>query len=145
MGLCFQFTHFPRDDWENIHLSYYHNQIGSMNYYSLFRVRSWNNGMHCMSLYILLMCISKYCCYFTNARQNYIIKSPYIVPIHSAIRHNHHSEMSGGQCPIFELCHCYVSHVLTLKHRETHWCIVSTVATDALALEHQAISNLSVD
>ena len=36
-------------------LSYYHNQIGSMNYYPLFRVRSWNNGMRCMSLYILLI------------------------------------------------------------------------------------------
>ena len=34
-------------------LSYYHHQIGSMNYYPLFRVRSWNNGMRCMSFYIL--------------------------------------------------------------------------------------------
>ena len=34
--------------------SYYHHQIGSMNYYPLFRVRSWNNGMCCMSLYILI-------------------------------------------------------------------------------------------
>ena len=34
-------------------LSYYHHQIGSMNYYPLFRVRSLNNGMRCMSLYIL--------------------------------------------------------------------------------------------
>ena len=34
--------------------SYYHHQIGSMNYYPLFRVRSWNNGMRCMSLYILI-------------------------------------------------------------------------------------------
>ena len=34
-------------------LSYYHHQIRSMNYYPLFRVRSWNNGMHSMSLYIL--------------------------------------------------------------------------------------------
>ena len=32
-------------------LSYYHHQIRSMNYYPLFRVRSWNNGMCCMSLY----------------------------------------------------------------------------------------------
>ena len=32
-------------------LSYYHHQIGSMNYYPLFRARSWNNGMRCMSLY----------------------------------------------------------------------------------------------
>ena len=36
-------------------LSYYHHQIGSMNYYPLFRVRSWNNGMRCMSLYILMV------------------------------------------------------------------------------------------
>ena len=35
-------------------LSYYHHQIGGMNYYPLFRVRSRNNGMRCMSLYILL-------------------------------------------------------------------------------------------
>ena len=34
-------------------LSCYHHQIGSMKYYTLFRVRSWNNGMRCMSLYIL--------------------------------------------------------------------------------------------
>ena len=35
-------------------LSYYHHQIGNMNYNPLFRVRSWNNGMRCMSLYILI-------------------------------------------------------------------------------------------
>ena len=35
-------------------LSYYHHQIGSMNYYPLFRVRSWNNGARCMSFYILI-------------------------------------------------------------------------------------------
>ena len=32
----------------------YHHQIGSMNYYPLFRVRSWNNGVRCMSFYILI-------------------------------------------------------------------------------------------
>ena len=31
-------------------LSYYHQQIGSMNFYSLFRVRSWNDG----ALYVFL-------------------------------------------------------------------------------------------
>ena len=35
-------------------LSYYNHQIGSMNYYPLFRVTSWNNGMRYMSLYILI-------------------------------------------------------------------------------------------
>ena len=34
---------------------------------------------------------------------------------------------------------------LTLKRRETHGCVVSTVATDALVLKHQAISILSTD
>ena len=29
---------------------------------------------------------------------------------------------------------------LTPKHQETHGCVVSTVATDALVLKHQAIS-----
>ena len=37
------------------------------------------------------------------------------------------------------------AQVLTLKHREMHGCIVSTVATDALVLKHQAISILSTD
>ena len=36
-------------------LSYDHHQIGSMNFYPLFRVRSWNNGTRCMSLYIFLI------------------------------------------------------------------------------------------
>ena len=60
-AVCFQFIHFLYDDWENIYtLSYYHHQIGSMNYYPLFRVRSWNNGVRCMSFYILMdvVCIS---------------------------------------------------------------------------------------
>ena len=39
-AVCFQFTNFLCDDWENIYtLSYYHHQIGSRNYYPLFRVR----------------------------------------------------------------------------------------------------------
>ena len=51
----FQCTHFSCDDWENIYnLSYYHHQIGSMNYYPLFRVRSWNNGVPCVCISIFL-------------------------------------------------------------------------------------------
>ena len=54
-AVCFQFTHSLCDDWENKYtLSYYHNQIGNMNHYPLFRVRSWNNGVRCMSFSILL-------------------------------------------------------------------------------------------
>ena len=39
----------------------------------------------------------------------------------------------------------FYPHRLTLKHRETHGCVVSTMATDALVLKHQAISILSTD
>ena len=35
--------------------------------------------------------------------------------------------------------------MLTPKHRETHGCVVSTVATDALVLKHQAISIHNAD
>ena len=51
-AVCFQFTHFPYDDWEDIHLVL----LSSSNrkYFTLFMVRSWNNGMRCMSLYILM-------------------------------------------------------------------------------------------
>ena len=53
-AVYFLFTHLSCDDWENIFtLSYYHHQIGSMNYYPLFTVRSWSNVVRCMSFYIL--------------------------------------------------------------------------------------------
>ena len=52
-AVCFQFTHFSWDDWDNVYtLSYYQHQIRSMKYYPLFRVRSWNNDVRCMSFYI---------------------------------------------------------------------------------------------
>ena len=35
--------------------------------------------------------------------------------------------------------------ILTLKQREMHGCVVSTVATDALVLKHQAISIHNAD
>ena len=34
---------------------------------------------------------------------------------------------------------------LTLEHRETHGCVVSTAATDALVLKHQVISIFNAD
>ena len=54
-GCVFSVYPLPCDDWENkCTLSYYHHQIGSLNYYPLFRVRSWNNGVRCMSFYIFI-------------------------------------------------------------------------------------------
>ena len=59
-AVFFQSTHFSCDDWENIYtLSYYHHQIGSMNYYPSFRVRSWSTGVRCMSFYILRLLTHK--------------------------------------------------------------------------------------
>ena len=58
-AVCFQFTHLPCDDWDNIYaLPYYHHRIGSIDYYPLFRVRSWNNGIRCISFYTLLTRLS---------------------------------------------------------------------------------------
>ena len=55
-AVCIQLTHLSYDDCVNTcTLSYHHHQIGSMTQLplALFRVRSWNNGMCCMSFYIL--------------------------------------------------------------------------------------------
>ena len=50
-----QLTHFSYDDCENTcTLSYHHHQIRRMTHLSLFRARSSNNGMPCMSFYILI-------------------------------------------------------------------------------------------
>ena len=37
------------------------------------------------------------------------------------------------------------NNILTLKHLETHGCVVSTVPTDALVLKHKAISIHNTD
>ena len=55
MGLCVFSLPISLVMIERIYTSsYHHYKIGSMNYYPLFGVRLWNNGMRWMSLYILL-------------------------------------------------------------------------------------------
>ena len=66
--MCFQFTCYPCDDWENLYtLCYYHHQIGSMNYDPLFRVRSWNHGMSFYILMISMGLVQERCNSFANA------------------------------------------------------------------------------
>ena len=76
---------------ERIHiytLSYYHHQIGSMNYYPLFRVRSWNNGVRCMSFYILMIMNTarEHCNAVINPKYRadfeITIYTPYLVLLH---------------------------------------------------------------
>ena len=60
-----------------------------------------------------------------------------------------HSDVVGAS-PVSLRCSNYIFILdltpgLTLKHRETHGCVVSTVATDALVLKHQAISIHNAD
>ena len=71
-AVSFQFTHFPCDDFERLcTLSYYHHhQIGCMNYYPLFRVRSWNDGMCCVSIYILVENLCKVLIWKSNLCAN---------------------------------------------------------------------------
>ena len=53
MGLCVFSLPISLVMIERIYtLSYYHHQIGSMNYYPLFMAMSWNNGMHCLSIFL---------------------------------------------------------------------------------------------
>ena len=60
VGLCVFSLPIPLVMIERIYtLSYYHHQIRSMIYYPLFTVRSWNNGVCCMSFYILMKNIYK--------------------------------------------------------------------------------------
>ena len=56
-AVCIQLTHFSCDGCENMCTVsyYYHHQIGSMNHLPLFRVRSWNSGMRCMSFHVLIL------------------------------------------------------------------------------------------
>ena len=57
-AVCFPFNHFPCDDWENIYsLFYHHHQIGSIKYYRLLRVRSWNNDMRFVLLYYFILSV----------------------------------------------------------------------------------------
>ena len=56
MALCiFSLSNYPVMIVRIGTLSYYHHQIESMNHWPLFRVRSWNNGMRCMSYCVLIM------------------------------------------------------------------------------------------
>ena len=62
MGLCVFSLPISLGVIERIYiytLSYYHHQIGSTNYRPSFMVRSWKNGMRCMSRYILIICTSR--------------------------------------------------------------------------------------
>ena len=55
MGLCVFSLPISLVMIERIYtLSFYHLRIGSMNFYPLFRVRSWNNGVRCMFFHILI-------------------------------------------------------------------------------------------
>ena len=55
-AVCFHLTHLSYDECKNTcTLSYYHHQIGSMSHWPLFRVRSWHNGMRCMSVFFIVV------------------------------------------------------------------------------------------
>ena len=77
MGLCVFSLPISLVMIETIYtLSYYHHQIGSMNYYPLFRARSWNNGVRCMSIFLLY--------YFWDSQHHCCN-----VSIFSSIKNNH--------------------------------------------------------
>ena len=97
-AVCFQFTHFPCD-WENIYtLFHYHHQLGSMNYYPLFKFRSWNNGVRCMSFWILI-----YIAEINHTAMIFTIKNP------------HGLAMWGRHFPPLLSSHIYSCHLFLLQ------------------------------
>ena len=55
-AVCIQLTRFSYDDCENTRTwSYHHHQIACMTHLPLSRIRSWNNGMRCMSFCIRII------------------------------------------------------------------------------------------
>ena len=78
MGLCAFSSPISLVMIEMIYtLSDYHHQIGSMNYYPMFRGRSWNNGMRCMSIFLLYYFWDSqhHCCnmsIFSSIENNYM-------------------------------------------------------------------------
>ena len=57
-AVCFQFTHFPCDDWENIYILCLIIIIKSEVWTTTHCL--WNNGVRCMSFYILMYDICMY-------------------------------------------------------------------------------------
>ena len=102
----FQFTHFPCDDWENIYtLSYYHHhQVGSTICYPLLRVRSWNNGMRCMSIYVLMDVINYP---WSVLRCGYCCKRQTKLTIDVGLRHNVNSYLSELEFYKFQKIHSH--------------------------------------
>ena len=110
-GGC-MFSVYPIPSWwlrEYIALSYYH-QIGSMNYYPLIRVRSWNNGMRRMSLYILLYISSLRCklVFSLTPAVNYMTQFPVlIISRRDVLRHIHSTQGYILDCwPFFCILVC---------------------------------------
>ena len=71
-------------------LSYYH-LIGSMNYYPLFRVRSWNNGM---SFYIIMPVLVKVMTWCCQAPGHYLNQSCQSSMTQSCVTMSHHQLMT---------------------------------------------------
>ena len=66
-AVCILLIQLSDDDCVNTcNLSRYHHRIVSMINLSLFRVRSWNNGMRCMSFHILMYAVKMLSCVFIN-------------------------------------------------------------------------------
>ena len=101
MGLCVFSLHISLVMIVSVYtLSYYHHQIGSMKYHPLFRARSWNNGMCCIFLYILL----------TQTSENVDI---YFQHNRSRVRPGIHDTMSTHSNKSPQTAFCFVIYNLT--------------------------------
>ena len=75
-AVSIQLIHLSYDDCENMCTLAYHHQIGSMTHSLLFSIRSWKNGMRCMSVYIhIYIVFSEYITAFESYKCSQISKA----------------------------------------------------------------------
>ena len=104
----------------------YHHESGSINYYPLFRARSWNNGRRCMSLYILTTWISNHTpskmwgqiTYPLKPQNPYNIIDEIIYPC-SDYNFNHVSEKGPWRSFSGEIVHREICNVSITRIRKT--------------------------
>ena len=110
-------------------LSYYHHQIGGMYNYPLFRVRPWNNGVRCMSFYIL-----------KKMRHE---KTPHMGSSSGAMIHPQPTPFSGRNCDRYHWKHViFLCMVVKCRKGWTKRAYIHTIKDDWSFPEGQRSSNL---
>ena len=94
----------------------------------MFRVRSWNNGVRCMSFHTL-MNVLLYCSHRSSYSYDLFIKMSHTL-----------KGLKKWSSDFNVHFVAYAKMTLAYKQLELHGCILNAIVTDGLVLKHQAIS-----